>query len=720
MSRRRRILGVGGITAVAVAGVWSHEGHHAIPTKGITIDEQGLLHLEPMARKAVGLAVEAVDFGTIEEVVPLIARVIVPWDKKGIAGPRVEGVVREVLARPGRYVEFGEPLAFVESLTLEAMRRDLRQAEIELKLAEENLSRSRELTGTVLPGREILALEAERDERKNTIASLRQKQVVLAAPDGFTMTVFSPLSGTVVRAAAAVGQHAGPEDVLFEIQDLREVRAECEVPENLLRRISTGQDARLTFIALPGRVLTGTIEQTEFSFDPVANVRRVWVRLPNADGALLPGLFGTAEVVVNRVQDATAAPAGAIVTDGAERYVFVQEREGAYRKKNVVLGATDGRRVEVREGLYPGDNVVTSGTHELASLYVQGTFVLSDEARKNIGLAVEEIDSRPVDRVIRVNARVVSPPGRRGLATARVEGKVERIWVVPGQDVKAGAPLADLVSLELMNAQLDLIQAHLRRRLAEKQAESLKTLAEKGYSTRKEQARVDSEVQALAGRFESLRRSLLLMGLSGAEVDNFLEKGEILRTATVRAPVNGRVTDIRVVPGQVVRPEESLFEVVDPDKVWVEGIFFETDLDVLLRGPADKPAVVRAVARADREWNGKVAFVNRAIGDGGNTLRGWVEIDNEDGGLVPGMHAALVVTAERPEEKVIAAPLRALLSVGRKHFAFVDEGKRFRRVEVEIGRRDARYAEVVRGLFPGDRVVVSGVNEMNNALSAVR
>ena len=63
---------------------------------------------------------------------------------------------------------------------------------------------------------------------------------------------------------------------------------------------------------------------------------------------------------------------------------------------------------------------------------------------------------------------------------------------------------------------------------------------------------------------------------------------------------------------------------------------------------------------------------------------------------------------------------RALLAVGRRHYAFTEQGKEFKRAEVTLGRRDAHYAEVLHGLFPGDRVVVSGVNEMNNAFSAVR
>ena len=150
------------------------------------------------------------------------------------------------------------------------------------------------------------------------------------------------------------------------------------------------------------------------------------------------------------------------------------------------------------------------------------------------------------------------------------------------------------------------------------------------------------------------------------------------------------------------------------------GAFFERDLARLFDGPVEKPSVVRTVARPDREWAVPIAFVNRVINGGENILEGWVEIENKDGALLPGMNGTITATLASPEEKVIAAPLKSILQVGNRHYVFVQQGKEFKRVKVELGRRDAHYVEVLKGLYPGDQVVVPGVNEMNNAHSAVR
>ena len=123
----------------------------------------------------------------------------------------------------------------------------------------------------------------------------------------------------------------------------------------------------------------------------------------NTDGRLRSGQFGRVEIEVSRADGAFVVPEEAIITDGAERYSFVEIEEGAYRLQNLVLGARDGGLVEVREGLYPGDRVVTTGNHELASFFVRGVLELSEEAKRNIGFQLGEVEVRTLNDVVNVN-----------------------------------------------------------------------------------------------------------------------------------------------------------------------------------------------------------------------------------------------------------------------------------------------------------------------------
>ena len=707
--------------AMLAALLPAHEGHKALAAKGVRVDATGLLRIDPQAAKAIGLANGTVDFGMIEETSLLSAHLVLPWNRRSYASSQAAGVVTKVLVRLGQNVAAGETLALVQSLLVETLRLELRQAELEEALAEKNLERARSLGEGIVPGRETLHLEAEREDRGYVVATLRSKLRAIGAGAEGAIPVKAPMDGTIVHQDVVVGHRVEPTEHLFELQDLREIWAECDVPENLVARIATGQAARVRAFALPGRSFAGTVGFRALSMDAGESARRVYVPLENADGALLPGMFATAEVVTRRVEDAIVAPAAAIVTDGAERYAFVREEESAYGRKNLVLGsAAAGDLVEVREGLYPGDAVVTTGNHQLSALFVQGTLGLSDEAKRGIAFATKEVDYRALGGVARVNGRVAAPPERTAVATPRIEGKIEKIHVAPGRAVQPGEPLAAIQSLDLQSDILDLIRLDRRRVLLGRQLGYVRALAEKGVPPRKELLRLENEMLELDARFSALRRTLLLTGLDEDAVTKALETREAPSHVTVRSPIAGQVASIRVVLGQVVHPGEALFDIADPSEVWIEGAFFESDLAGLLDGPLSKPTTVRTVAYGDREWRGAIGFVSPSVQGSGRALAGWVVLDNRDGALLPGMHATLLTAEAAPGEKLLAVPLRSIYPSGARRYVFVEGKNAFRRVEIEIGRRDADYGEVLRGLSAGDLVVVSGVNELNNAYSAVR
>ncbi len=707
------------LSATLLAVLWAHEGHKAITAKGITTDEKGRMVIDAAAAKAIGVALTRVDFLDIEQTVKLNTRIVLPWKGKAYASARIEGVVKRILVQPGQAVKRGDPLALVESLPLEGLRLSLAQAEIELSLAEKNLKRVRELGEGVIAGREILDHEILRDGRKFRITTLRRKLRAVGETTAGDVLVVAPIAGNVVRIDALVGAHVTPEKRLFVIHDLREVWAQCEVPEDLVGRVALHQPAGVRLFAYPERRFMGQVDLAGFSIDPKSHVRHVWVRLKNPQALLVPGMHGSATIVIARSAGAFAVSEDAIVTAGAERYAFVQVKPGVFEKKNLILGARAGGFVEIKEGLYPGDQVITDGNHELASLFVEGTLKVSPEARRNIGLETEELQLRIVERILAANAQVVSPPGQRGVISARMEGKIARILVLLGQQLKVGTPLVELESLELQNVQLDMIQARLNRQLVRKQLGYLDRLAQ-GISARKAVLRLRSKVQEAESRFQSFRRRLLLLGLTASQLAKVLETGNPVPTVTVRSRMRGVVTEIQVVLGQVVDQGELLVEVVDLSKVWIEGAFFESDIARLTQGEAAKAVTFRSIAYPERRRTGKIGLVNRTLEGTVGVLKAWVEVDNKDGQLLPGMQASMAVTLARPSQKVIAVPLRALLRIGRRWYAFVKQGKGFRRVAVQLGRRDADHAEAIRGLYPGDQVVVAGVNEMNNAFSAVR
>lgn len=751
---RRRVMGTLIGVAVIVTLVYAHEGHKAITTKGVMLGPvTSNLLMEPLARKAVGLATAKADFGTIEEAFGVPARVFLPWDRQGFASTRIAGIIESIKVRPGEFVKAGDVLAEVSSLELEALQLELVHRHLEKKLIEQNLARAKDLGERIIAGKEILELETDLRDKANEIkvavqkleaVGLRQEAIRALEEKGETtktVPIVAPIGGAVVHVDVTIGASVEPTKHLVEIHDLSLVWVQGEVPESRIALAKEGMAARVSFPAYPDRKWTGKLERLGQAVSEQSRTVPVWASIENADGVLKPGLFGQMALVTGISENVTVAPLRAIVEDGAERYAIVQEKpntyvrvnakekteeyspekkEGyvfvdAYVKKNVVVGRSDGRLVEILEGLYPGDTVVAEASHELAALYVQGTLKLSDEARKNMRLATEEVDLRPIEDVVRLNAVLEAPVGKSAFASSRIEGKVLRIHAIPGQEVKPGATLAEVHSLEMENLQLDYFRAALRERLLRTLVEQLRSLGE--VAPRKELLRMETEHRTQLTLALNLRQRLKVLAIEDAALDRLAESGETVRSLPVKAPIGGKVVDVDVVVGQVVKPEDHLFKLVDRQVLWAEAKVFEGDFKSVILGEPRKDVLLRV---GGRDIPTRLSFMAQSMAYHEKVLPIYAEIKNEDESLLPGMIGEMLVVVGRPEKKGIAAPHRAIYTVGGQAYAFVAEGSSFKRVPLELGRRGAEYVEVTKGLFPGDKVAVSGVNELNTAINSLK
>ncbi len=174
------------------------------------------------------------------------------------------------------------------------------------------------------------------------------------------MPIRAPISGFIARKSALPGLYAPTGTELFQLVDLSTVWVVVELREQDAALVSPGTPARLTFAALPGEVLHGTIEQISPALN--AETRTLQARIELANGALKlrPGM--TADVVLEpQSAEGLTAPADALVELDDLRYVFVALAPGRFEPRLVSVGARGEGRVQILEGLSPGDAVVTNG-----------------------------------------------------------------------------------------------------------------------------------------------------------------------------------------------------------------------------------------------------------------------------------------------------------------------------------------------------------------------
>lgn len=728
--RRPAAIAAGCLLTVAVGVLLAHEGHAPLPSKGAEVDvAKGFVRLSPDARAALDVGTAEVGTAAPPDAIPAPAALVAPWAGHAFAVSRLAGRIVALHAKPGDRVEAGQVLAEVQSQELEALRLEVRTAGTEARLAEHVL---RGLTGSAaaVPDREVLAAEVQVRQTRNALDLARIKWRALGLPGDAdaepapALPVRSPVAGTVIHADLAVGKVVEPGEHLFEVVDLSTVWARVGLLEQDIPRVAAGQPVEVRLTAYPGEAFRGTVTAVGPGLDPVTHLNDVWVEFRNPAGAeprLLPGLSGTARVELPAVAGTLTVPTAALVDDGVDRFVLVEEANAAgvseFRKRSVAVVRETAGVVEVRSAdLYPGDRVVLRGGHQLGAFFAPGVLRLTPEAARTIGLAVEPATVRPVGTVVEVPGAVELPPDRRGVATARLPGTIVSIAAGPGREVAAGDTLAEVFSPELLTLQLDLLREHLAADLAGQQLARLRG-AGANLSGERRLAEAEAANAAAAGRRDGLRRRLELAGLTAARLDALTARREVVPVAPVRAPVAGRVASFDRVIGQAVRADEPLFEVHAAARPWVRGFVSEGEL---ARVRVGQGARARPVGLPSVVLEGKVARSGRTVGAADRALSVWVELDRDP--PVPlrhnGMARLALTVGDNPA--TLAVPLGAVHREGTRAFVFVRTGDTFERREVAVGRADDRFAEITRGLAAAEPVAVAGVDALNTAWQSVR
>jgi membrane fusion protein, heavy metal efflux system len=302
------------------------------------------------------------------------------------------GRVSRLIARPGEYVQRGQPLFAIEASEFVQGHNDLitavagvEKARSRLVLAQAAEKRQKELLairGGALKDYEqaqsdLVAAQGDLRSADITLAAARNRLRILGRSDediadlekrdrvGAETIVNAPISGMVIQRKVGLGQYinAGANDPVYTIGDLSTVWLVANVRESDAPRMKVGAPVRIMVLAFPGQVFNATLTYVAPALDP--NTRRLPVRaeLKNPNLELKPEMFASFRIVSGADRSMPAVPADAIVYEGANARVWVARPDSkTVVSRSIVVGDTSDGMVEVKKGLEVGETVVTSGT----------------------------------------------------------------------------------------------------------------------------------------------------------------------------------------------------------------------------------------------------------------------------------------------------------------------------------------------------------------------
>jgi membrane fusion protein (multidrug efflux system) len=264
--------------------------------------------------------------------------------------PEVAGRIAAIGFRDGQWVKRGQVLVALDASLNEA---EVAKARAELNLAQSNLKRTEDLAS-----KQFVSGSAQDTATSNVQvleANLKLAQARLAK-----MRIVAPFDGVVGIRNVSVGDFVRDGADLVNIEDIGTLKVDFRLPERDFTRVKVGQPVLVAADALPGENWRGTLEAINPRVDANGRSLELRARLANSGGRLKPGMFVRVRAVVGERPSAILVPEEAIVPAGEEFYVF-KVVDGVARRIKVALGVRRDAKVEIVEGLAPGDLVVTLG-----------------------------------------------------------------------------------------------------------------------------------------------------------------------------------------------------------------------------------------------------------------------------------------------------------------------------------------------------------------------
>jgi len=335
--------------------------------------------------------------------------------------------------------------------------------------------------------------------------------------------------------------------------------------------------------------------------------------------------------------------------------------------------------------------------------------------RANIGLRTEAAEVRAFEDVRRLPGVMKATPDRIAFVTSRTPGKVVTIHAALGQQVRKGADLVDLQSVEVEKIETELLQAENRLRLAQSDVDRARALVDKGIGARKDLISAENQLETVKNEIEGLGRQLGLLGVS-PEVIAHVRRERVVTILHIPAPIDGIVVERPAVIGQAVEPTTPLLKLVDTSVLIAQGAAPE---DLLRELRIGQPVRVTVAAYPDKRFDGRLTFIHPQIDPERRVAHVWAEVRNPGGELKEDMFAQLlVVVGGRPKTLVI--PASALMREGGLEFVFTETPAGFKRTAVLVGARNDQHVEIKQGLSPGVKVVTDGKRQVYTVFLAAR
>lgn len=301
---------------------------------------------------------------------------IVPRDEISIK-PQISGIITEILKEAGEQVKEGDIIAKVKVIpemgSLSSAQSRLRLAGINLEQARTNLEREQALFEKNLVSAEEYdqvrqaynQAKEERDAAQESLEVIRDGVSKSNASSSSTL-IRSTINGLILDVPVKVGNSVilsntfNDGTTIATVADMRDLIFDGNIDETEVGKLSEGMPVRITVGALEGFVFDAVLEYIAPKAVEEGGAKRFEIKasvsIPEGQ-TVRSGYSANAEIVLQKAEQVISIPESAVEFKNDSTFVYILGDDGAYSRKAITTGISDGINIEVKEGLTTADKV---------------------------------------------------------------------------------------------------------------------------------------------------------------------------------------------------------------------------------------------------------------------------------------------------------------------------------------------------------------------------
>ena len=369
----------------------------------------------------------------------------------------------------------------------------------------------------------------------------------------------------------------------------------------------------------------------------------------------------------------------------SEHIQFMPEAD--YLLGNAVIEEPHSFDVDIKAGF-------NGKTFPFTYSQVEGRVHLDAASLQSAGITVEMAGPASIESVLKLPGTIEFDQNRLAHVVPRVGGIVVDVRKKLGESVKQGDVLAILESRDLADLKSRLASARKRLELARSLYQREERLWREKISAEQDYLRARTELAEAEIAVTAANDQLDALGIPA----NAGKRGESLARYELRSPLDGNVVEKHLVVGEAIQIDTKVMVIADLNQVWGNFNVPANNLNQVKTGQQ----VRVQVPELGLETEATIDYLGAIVGEQTRSAPAHLHIDNPKQQWRPGLFVSIEVIEAAATVPVTIA-LQAIQSWHDEDAVFVQSGDEFEVRPVSVGRRDAKRAEILQGLVPGER-----------------